>query len=262
MYEKIASYYKYIFPSSKAQKDFFRRLFEEQVVQSVLDVACGTGEQLEEFARMGLKAHGLEMEEAMVEIIKKKPLCLEGRLTIKPGDMLNAEELFPGPYDAVICVGNSLVHLKDLEEISRAITAMAALLRPGGLVIIQIVNYDRILDQKVTHLPTIETKDEAGNPITFRREYDLSGLPDLCHCEERTRRSNLLSHLIIFKTLLTGEGEEVHGSVPLYPLRSAELLNLAAEAGFVKPLLFGGYNFSPFSPDSEGCILTALKQAA
>ncbi len=241
MYEKIAPYYKYIFPSSNVQREFFRRLFEEHRVESVLDTACGTGEQLEAFAEMGLMAHGLELEEAMVEVIRRKPLHQTGKITVKAGDMLKAAELFPGPYDAVICVGNSLVHLKDLGEISRAVISMAETLKPGGLIIIQIVNYDRILDQNITSLPTIEAKDEGGNPIIFRRGYDMSGLPGV----------------IGFNTRLEAGGEEIAGSVPLLPLRSDQLLDAAEKAGFIKSRLFGGYDFSPFSPNSQGCILVA-----
>jgi SAM-dependent methyltransferase len=244
MYEKIAPYYKYIFPSSNVQREFFRRLFEEHRVESVLDAACGSGEQLEAFAEMGLKAHGLELEETMVEIIKRKPSHKADKITVKAGDMLKAAELFPGPYGAVICVGNSLVHLKDREKISRAIVSWAKTLEPGGLIIIQIVNYDRILDQNITSLPTIETKDDDGNPIAFHRDYDMSGLPGV----------------IRFNTRLKVKGEETAGSVPLVPLRSEQLLDAAGKAGFIKSHLFGGYDFSPFSPDSQGCILTAEKQ--
>ncbi len=245
MYNKLAPYYKYIFPSSNVQREFFKGLFQERAVESVLDVACGTGEQLEAFAEMGLRADGLELEEAMVEMIRNKPFCREGRIKIKPGSMLQAPHQagLPGPYDAVICVGNSLVHLKNIDEISRALESMADALRPGGMVIIQIVNYDRILDQKITSLNTMEKTDQEGNPFTFKREYDLSGLPDV----------------IVFNTTLTVKGENITGSVPLYPLRSTQLIELAEKNGFIRPRLCGGYDSSPFTSISEGCILAAEK---
>lgn len=244
MYRKLANYYKYIFPSSQVQKEFFRKLFNDHEVETVLDVACGTGEQMEGFAEMGLKVHGFELEEAMVEIIREKPLCRSGDITVKSGNMLETSQLFPGPYDAVICIGNSLVHLKDTEEISRAIKSMVAVLRPGGLVVIQIVNYDRILDNRVTSLGPIETEDDNGTPITFERAYDLSTLPNA----------------IQFNTTLRVGNQNRSSSIPLFPLRSNQLLELAAEAGFIKPRLFGGYDRSPFSQQTEGCILAAIKK--
>jgi SAM-dependent methyltransferase len=243
MYKRIANYYRYVFPASPVQREFFRRIFQERGAQSVLDVACGTGEQLEAFAEMGLQVYGLELEEAMVEIIRDKSLYREGRITIKPGNMLQAKELFPGPFDAAVCIGNSLVHLKDPHEISEAVRALSDTLAPGGTAIIQIVNYDRILDQKVTSLPTIETQDEDGNPITFERVYDLSGLPDV----------------VQFITTLTVGEERIENSIPLFPLRSNSLLDMAEKADLIKPSLYGGYDFSPFSPQSQGCILVAEK---
>ena len=244
MYQKLANYYKYIFPSSRVQKDFFRNIFNDHGVKTVLDVACGTGEQLEGFAEMGFKVHGLELEEAMVELIREKPLCRSGDITVKSGNMLQTSELFPGPYDAVLCIGNSLVHLNGMEEISQVIKSMAGVLRPGGLVVIQIVNYDRILDNQVTSLGPIETADENGTPITFERLYDLGTLPDA----------------IQFNTTLSVGNHTLSSSIPLFPLRSNQLLDLAAEAGFINPRLLGGYDLSPFSHQTEGCILAAVKK--
>lgn len=245
MYRKIAPYYKYIFPSSPVQRKFFRRLFEEHGVKSVLDVACGSGEQLEMFADMGVKADGLELEEAMVQLINNKLCGHPAGIRVKAGNMLDAADIFQGPYDAAINIGNSLVHLSNLDEISGAIRSMARVMAPGGLAIIQIVNYDRILDNRVTSLSTIETKDGDGNPLTFQRDYDLSGLPETIRFITRLKVGDL----------------DLEGSTPLFPLRSEALSTLANEAGFVRPVLYGGYDFSPFSPESQGCILVAEKES-
>jgi SAM-dependent methyltransferase len=243
MYRDIADYYKYIFPASPEQEEFFRRLFVQKGVKRVLDVACGSGEQLEVFGDMGLNVDGIELEEAMVDLIRRKFDHRSDKIRVKMGNMLDAARLFPGPYDAVVCIGNSLVHLSGIEQIKAAVSAMAVALVPGGLVIIQIVNYDRILHRKVTSLSTIEAVDDRGGPVSFQRKYDLSGLPGTIH----------------FETTLTAGGRTITGATPLFPLQSSPLSALTKDAGFIDPVLYGGYDFSSFAPESQGCIIVATR---
>ena len=50
-------------------------------------------------------------------------------------------------FDAIICLGNSLTHLFDHETRRDAVDAMYRALKPGGVIVIDHRNYDRMLDK-------------------------------------------------------------------------------------------------------------------
>jgi SAM-dependent methyltransferase len=50
------------------------------------------------------------------------------------------------PFDAVVCVGNSLALAADMKAAGRAVKNMLAAVRPGGLVIVHVLNLWRLPD--------------------------------------------------------------------------------------------------------------------
>jgi len=69
-------------------------------------------------------------------------------------DVRHMDDVDPGTrFDAVICLGNSLSALPDFEgglsKHRRALSNFWALVRPGGLLVIDHRNYDSILDTGV-----------------------------------------------------------------------------------------------------------------
>ena len=120
--------------------------------------------------------------------------------------MLHINRAFPDNYfDTVICFGNTLVHLDSNTEIRTFLNHTARLLKPGGKLLLQILNYDYILDKKISELPLIET-----SRLHFTRHYILP---------------NGGQQKIEFKTILTDKfsSEIVENNVPLLPIRKKEL---------------------------------------
>src|SRR5262249_18091538 len=54
------------------------------------------------------------------------------------------EDLRGGPYDAVLCVGNSLVHAAGRKGRRAALTGMRRVLRPGGRLLVTSRNWERL----------------------------------------------------------------------------------------------------------------------
>ena len=84
-------------------------------------------------------------------------------------DMLRLKFNFPEKYfDAVICFGNTLVHLDSITQIRDFLQQCAHLLKNDGILFLQILNYHYILSQKVDELPLID-----NDQIRFERYYQL-----------------------------------------------------------------------------------------
>ena len=104
----------------------------------------------------------------------------------------------------------------------------------------QIINYDRVLSQGLTALPTLH--DEAA-ALEFNRSYDL----------DRTGRK------VIFRPELKVGREEkrrvIRNQIPLRIVTRKQLQRLARRAGFRGLEWFGGFDRRTLGPDSLPLIL-------
>ncbi len=72
-----------------------------------------------------------------------------------------------GPFGGAIALGNGLPHLFPA-EMSLFLADLTSLLRPGSPVLFQVLNYDRILDERVTSLPLNVREDDAERVVFLR----------------------------------------------------------------------------------------------
>jgi len=154
----------------------------------------------------------------MMEKLKGKKKEIKAQVL----NMLEIEKL-QKKYDLIFCIGNSLVHLNDNKEILHFLKACKNSLNLRGKLLIQIVNYDRVLAKDVKNLPTIKN-EEIG--LVFERYYEYLS-------EEQK---------IDFKTILRINGKEIENHVLLHPIKSKELLGLLKKSGFTDIITYGGFN--------------------
>ena len=239
-YESISEYYSRIFPLNPGQAHFVKDVLPDSGNRSILDVGCGTGELSMEISSDLRKVVGIDLDGAMLE---------GARSSAGPGknvefirmDMLDIGDGFsPGTFDAIICFGNTLVHLQSPGQILSFLVQCGQVAASGGRLLIQIVNYDRILDQEIDALPTIETPE-----IKFVRNYHR-------HTDHP---------LIQFETILTVKqtNRSIRNTIPLYPLRKSEDEHLLLQAGFQDVNFFGGFNRVPLESGSQSLVLDARK---
>ncbi|MBW8381720.1 MAG: class I SAM-dependent methyltransferase, partial [Youngiibacter sp.] len=167
-YEILATHYDDIFPLSGNTLSFLSEGLEPEA--KVLDAACGTGTYAIALAGKGFQTVGVDIDESMVAIAETKAVMLDADADFIVSDMMDIDLVCTDEMDMIFCIGNSLVHLKDRKQALDFIRICHGLLKPGGSMILQIVNYDRILDESLTSLPTIEVKEKD---ITFVRNYKL-----------------------------------------------------------------------------------------
>ncbi|MCS7304678.1 MAG: class I SAM-dependent methyltransferase [Thermoguttaceae bacterium] len=116
----------------------FQRLFEQTGVRRVLDVACGPGYHAALFHRWGLEVEGADVSEAMIQ----RAIALHGQMPGLRWTVRAFQEPVPEPgyFDAAICIGNSLALAGDKTTAAEAVRQMMRAVRPGGLVVIQVLN--------------------------------------------------------------------------------------------------------------------------
>lgn len=121
--------------------------------RSVLDLGCGTGEHVAFFAEHGARAVGLDRSEAMIAAAREHEAAARGRFVL--GDALDARERLAAhaPFGLALCLGNMLPHVGDDASLARLLGAAHAMLLPGGRLLVQLLNYRRILERGERSLP-------------------------------------------------------------------------------------------------------------
>ena len=237
-YRDLAEYYSLLFPLNDRQRGFFERLLHDAPADSVVDVGCGTGEHLSWFSARNFRAYGLEPDPGMFRELEHRrwpgrpPRLVPGGVDVLPG-------VIGESVDLVLCLGNTLPHLRDREAVLRAVRGMAGALSPRGRLVLQTVNFDRVLDEGRAAFPIIERVLPDGGRVAFFREYDWDALPGR----------------LLFKTRLVTPAGEHQAAWPLLPLRREEVVHCVGAAGFSGTQVFGDYDRSPFSGTSPALIV-------
>lgn len=240
-YTDLSEVYDALFPVSSAQRSLFDGILKDGWVSRVADAGCGSGAQLLHFASAGIPCIGFDPDPALVDLARRK-LSPFPDARVEAGGFADIGRIVTPDVDLVLCLGNSLVHVPQ-DEAGRFLADAAGVISPAGGVLVQILNYERLLREEVAELPLMRADEGA---IEFRRRYDW----------ESPRK-------VRFRTALRiARGDEplvIRNDIPLYPLYPDELWEMLAAAGFRRIRYRGDFAGSDFTPESEAVVCLARK---
>jgi len=240
-YTSIATYYDFIFPPNMEQITFVTGAFKHPFNKlKILDVGCGTGNLTFELAKYFGSILGLEIDEKMLEIARQKALLKNKPIEFIKHNMLNLSSIKFDSFDGIVCFGNTLVHLDGLNEVEVFLKEAYIKLNKNGKLLLQIINYDRILNENIKSLPTIENDE-----IKFIRNYDY-----LKHIDR-----------INFKTVLTIKktGTTIHNEQKLLPITEIDLVKILYKVGFELLNSYGSFKKDTLNINSIQLIIEAIK---
>ena len=240
-YTDISLVYDDLFPVSPEQRALFVSLMDDGGARTVVDCGCGTGSQLQPFAVAGLSCFGFDLDPSLVAIARRK-LAAYPKTRIEMGSFADLSALVSLPSDLLMCLGNSLVHVPQ-DEASRFFADAAKALSGSGTLLLQILNYERLLREEVTELPMLRASEGS---VEFRRRYEWEG-----------------DRKVFFRTSLRFAGADepriARNEIPLYPVYPEELWKMLGDAGFGDIRFYGDFARSEFSHDSEALVCLARK---
>ena len=153
-YDPLASYYHLIFKdwdeSIERQGGFLSQLFENELgpgPRRVLDCSCGIGTQSIGLAQRGHRVVGSDISAAAVERAQREVEARGLDAMFVVSDMTSLAEIEEREFDVVISLDNAIPHLSP-GQVRSAAQAMSERLRPGGLFVGGIRDYDALIRER------------------------------------------------------------------------------------------------------------------
>lgn len=186
----------------------------------VLDVACGIGTQSLGLAKLGFQITGCDISPAAIERARREASQRNLDIQFSVADMLDLTGVEQSGFDAVICMDNALPHLQSTEQLIQAATQIRNKLRPKGLFMAGIRNYDLLIEERPTVQGPSFYSDQGQRRIVFQ-VWDW--------LDER----RYMFHLHITR-MVAGEWQTFHTTAVYRALLRQELSEALNKAGFTK----------------------------
>lgn len=241
---------------------FFRTLFERHGVRSVADVGAGSGRHAILFSSWGLEVWAIDPSDEMLEKARANAARLMAPIRVVRGAFGEVSRLLPAPVDAVTCTGNALPHVEGIEGLHEALSDFCRALRPGGLLVLHLLNHHRILARQVRTVPPVFREADEGD-VFFLRLMDPDGRGERILFDfvtlVRDARVRSSSDPDAWPETLAADPSggwqlacrrSVHTSLP-YDVLAREM----EAAGFEVVDLYGAHDFSPFRPDEDESVI-------
>ena len=110
----------------------------------VLDAACGTGVDSAALARRGFTVWAADGSEGMVAAAAARFQREHLAIPLLHSNWADLPAATGERFDAVLCVGNSLVHAAGRDAMVRALTGLRQMARPGGHVVVDSRNWEKL----------------------------------------------------------------------------------------------------------------------
>ncbi len=212
-------------------------------VQTVLDLACGTGSLSAELVLRGYEMIGVDQSAEMLSVAVEKCRDLPGETPIFLNQSMEDLDLY-GTIDACVCCLDSVNYVTRPAALKRAFSRVHLFLMPGGLFVFD-VKPSWVLENADGEMYLDETEDTY---CVWRADYSK-------------RRRILTYGMDIFRLCEDGaweRGEEVHEE---YAYTLDELEQYLRDAGFYDVRRWGNLKLRAPNPDEERVFFTARKKA-
>ncbi|MBK7632098.1 MAG: class I SAM-dependent methyltransferase [Ignavibacteriales bacterium] len=240
-YNSASVYYDKMidFDSALQKRKILLSNFIDDKIKSVADVGCGTGVDSISLSQLGLNVTAFDPSSEMINTARTNSEKHNCKIDFHIFGANEIPKTFYNKFDIVVSLGNTLANIP-FGLIEKSVAKLFKLLKKDGKVLIQILNYEKILKEK-ERIVNITKKDDEY----FIRFYDF--------CNK-----DLTFNILKFKADQTTQKELI--STKIFPYTTKGLKQVFKEAGFKNIELFGGLDKKVFDAKiSNDLILFAQK---
>lgn len=225
-YEDLAADYEWLKSDGMLRGEFFCSRFAACLNAlpygaRVLDCACGTGTDALALRRAGFEVIACDASPAMVRRAHATALAAGVDISFEVCSWAELGERYTEPFDAVFCVGNSLVHAAGELAMTAALRSMRDVLRRGGVLVVDSRNWERLRSERPSYTVADAVVERHGKRCIAIYAWTI---PDAWRDEHRA------DLLLVFEQ--EGRLAHRHHELRYYPFRVEELRERLHLAGF------------------------------
>ncbi len=233
---------------SRLQREipFYKKIFTDAGAGKILDTACGTGRHGILFSSWGMEVHAVDSSGEMISKAKENAKNAGVNVSFRKVSIEELDKEFSAGFDVVTCMGNSLPHIRTSGELRKVFTAVANVLKPGGIFTLQIRNYRRVLEKNEKYMPLNSFADKGKEYIYLRITEPGEDM--------------VTFSILVFQKDEYGKWSFDVNSERLKPWLDKDILTILIESGFVTTGVYGDLSFSSFVPlESTDLVIIAQK---
>ncbi|MCK4983235.1 MAG: class I SAM-dependent methyltransferase [Victivallaceae bacterium] len=237
-YDDISGNYDEMFNFEKdldSAEKFVAKLKEQFDFDTALDIGCGTGRFPIALTRSGVKAAGMDLSGSMIEAAKKNSHAYGLDIDFINSGMNEMLSNVDGKFDLIMCMGNTLPHLLNKKDLSSMMTACRQLLNPSGHLILNFLNYDKVLGAKERIIGITRSEN-----YEFIRFYDFEPPYVNFNLLEIDWSKRAPAHKLV--------------STKLYPYTRLDVESALIQTGFEDLTVYGGLSFDKYKPEKSKSI--------
>lgn len=237
-YDDLAPFYHLIYEdwdrSIERQGEVLATLLREAGVgpgDEVLDASCGIGTQTLGLLARGFRMTASDISAGAIERLRAELARRGLQANTRQDDLRELRHAIDSSLGAVLACDNSIPHLLDDGQILQAFRSCLRCLRPGGIAVFSVRDYDRI-ERRNPDLRPHAVRVEPGTRLLSYQLWQWDGDcydlhmyltrdPDAAPCETRVFRSRY------------------------YAIGITRLLQLLQQAGFERPRRIDDVYFQP-----------------
>jgi len=230
-YDHMAAQYDKLFhdwqSATHEQAVILDRLFADSGfgrTARILDCACGIGTQAIGLAALGYSVTASDISDGELAEAAVRAEKNGVKIRFEHADFCALSGVFSEQFDIVIAMDNALPHMLTREALERAVKSITGQIRPDGIFVASIRDYDRLLAVKPPYSPPYIHQTDKGQRVSFQTwvwsgdnyqltQYIIDDEDDLqigrFVCEYRAVRREELTNL-----LLSGGCKEVAWKFP------------------------------------------------
>ncbi len=217
--------------------NFFKKIFDENGIHSVLDCACGTGNDLHLFHSLGYDIVGSDISESMLAQAKKNLANCGVKIPMHKADYRTLPQHFNRKFDAVVCLSSSILHMANKNQVLRAFRSMRRVIRDKGVLVLTQGTTDKQWKKKPRFILATNTKNFSRLfVIDYKKRGARYNVLDIYHGD---KNSELKVWSVDYPQMLLKDDQQ-------------KLLRLS---GFRKIDFFGSYRFEPYSKKTSDMLI-------
>jgi len=217
------------------ERPFFKLLVDNHGIRTAVDAGAGTGFHSLLLAQLGVKVTAVDISPRMLDILSHHAAAMGLHVKTVAADLTDLAAHVAPPFDAVFTLGNTLAHCLTAEARSAVLRGFQGVLRPGGVLFAQILNYRKIL---VSRENVLNIKEADGYRFTRRYDYQET-----------------LIRFTISREDLSGRMPVDVASVDLYPLLETEFDKTLRGTGFDDIQMFGSTSMDPYDANRSSDLV-------